>query len=44
MTRMEDPMEYATRRLERLRKIMTGAVIILVIAILLLLYSDFGPS
>lgn len=41
---MEDSMARATRRLERLQKILLGTAVILVIAILFLLYLDFGPS
>jgi len=39
---MEDPNENAIKRLERLRMILTGTAVVLVIAIVLLLLIDFG--
>ena len=39
---MEDPSENAIRRLERLRMILTGTAVALVIAIVLLVIIDFG--
>ncbi len=40
---MDNQSERAIRRLERLRMLLTGAAVVLVIAIVLLLLLDFGP-
>jgi hypothetical protein len=41
---MEDTMEQATRRLERLRRNLTVTILILVIVVVILLIIDFGSS
>jgi hypothetical protein len=40
---MQDQAEQGVKRLERLGKLLTGAVIALIICVVLLLVLDFAP-